>query len=318
MSNDEYSRILLDEYKKYDYLNQHKETQLIKILVSYIKPSFLFKSNILTPIHLGRAVEKENSKDGAITDKDIKWLHENCIGDDDFEGNISHVNRRVGFLTGTYWAWKNYEKLGNPEYFGSFGYRRLLPADYLANIEKYDFILPEKTFVNDINNKACLVNAHGEGVLNETLSILTKLYGISVKHQFENYLNLKNGYYFELYILKKHLFFEFCNWIFPIFFELLKNIDKVVISSEERMKIIAHFEKIFQTEDCNENNFEMYQIRSIGFIIERLTGFYLYRLTQCNMYKYCELNPFIPNSNNIIGELRNRLKKGGGINAKRN
>lgn len=318
MSNDEYSRVLLDEYKKYDYVNQNRTNPLIKILVSYIKPSFLFKSEILTPIHLGRAVERDNSKDGVITDDDIRWLHENCIGDDDFEGNISYTNRRVGFLTGTYWAWKNYEKLGNPEYFGSFGYRRLLPADYLANIEKYDFILPEKTFVNDINNKACLVNAHGEGVLNETLSILTKLYGISVKHQFENYLNLKNGYYFELYILKKHLFFEFCNWIFPIFFELLKNIDKVVISSEERMKIIAHFEKIFQTEDCNENNFEMYQIRSIGFIIERLTGFYLYRLTQCNMYKYCELNPFIPNSNNIIGELRNRLKKGGGINAKRN
>ena len=52
---------LLDEYKKYDFLN--KEKAKIKILVSYIKPSFLFKSEILTPIHLGRAVEKEISKD---------------------------------------------------------------------------------------------------------------------------------------------------------------------------------------------------------------------------------------------------------------
>ena len=124
---------LLNEYKKYDYLNQEKNNPLVKIFVSYIKPSFLFKSEILTPIHLGRAVEKENSKDGKITEEDINWLHENCIGDDDFEGNISHVNRRVGFLTGTYWAWKNYEKLGNPEYFGSFGYRRFLQPIFLQN-----------------------------------------------------------------------------------------------------------------------------------------------------------------------------------------
>lgn len=108
---------LLYEYKQYDGINNNKP--LVKILVSYIKPSFLFKSEILTPIHLGRAVERDTSKDGVISDEDIKWLHENCIGDDDFEGNISSVNRRVGLFTGTYWAYKNYEKLGNPV-FGLF------------------------------------------------------------------------------------------------------------------------------------------------------------------------------------------------------
>ena len=44
---------LLNDYKEYDYLNTNRQTPLIKILVSYIKPSFLFKSDILTPIHLG-------------------------------------------------------------------------------------------------------------------------------------------------------------------------------------------------------------------------------------------------------------------------
>ena len=62
MSDDEYSRALLDEYKKYDNVNENRTNPLIKILVSYIKPSFLFKSEILTPIHLGRAVERDNSK----------------------------------------------------------------------------------------------------------------------------------------------------------------------------------------------------------------------------------------------------------------
>ena len=96
-------QVLIEDYKKFDYLNQDKNKPLVKILVSYIKPYFLFKSDILTPIHLGRAIEKDSSKDGVISDEDVNWLHENCIGDDDFETNISHVNRRVGFFTGTYW-----------------------------------------------------------------------------------------------------------------------------------------------------------------------------------------------------------------------
>ena len=112
--------LLLNEYKKYDYLNSDKENPLIKILVSYIKPSYLFKSKILTPMHLGRSVATEVSKDGEVSEDDLKWLYDNCIGDDDFDGSISNVNRRVGFLTGTYWAWQNYEKLGNPEYFVLF------------------------------------------------------------------------------------------------------------------------------------------------------------------------------------------------------
>ena len=89
---------LLYEYKQYDGINNNKP--LVKILV------------------------RDTSKDGVISDEDIKWLHENCIGDDDFEGNISSVNRRVGLFTGTYWAYKNYEKLGNPVFLGSFGYRK--------------------------------------------------------------------------------------------------------------------------------------------------------------------------------------------------
>ena len=48
MSDDEYSRALLDEYKKYDNVNENRTNPLIKILVSYIKPSFLFKSEMMT------------------------------------------------------------------------------------------------------------------------------------------------------------------------------------------------------------------------------------------------------------------------------
>ena len=96
---------VLDLYKKYDNLSSK-----IRILVGYIKPSFLFKTQILTPIHLGKSIANMESKDGKITEMDFEWLNQNCISDNDFESNISHHNRRIGFLTGTYWAWKNYHK----------------------------------------------------------------------------------------------------------------------------------------------------------------------------------------------------------------
>ena len=277
MSNDEYSRILLDEYKKYDYLNQHKETQLIKILVSYIKPSFLFKSNILTPIHLGRAVEKENSKDGAITDKDIKWLHENCIGDDDFEENISHVNRRVGFLTGTYWAWKNYEKLGNPDYFGSFGYRRLLGSEFLKKLTEFDLILPNKrNFGSSL--KVQFIDNHSNRLFSIMEQALSEIYPEDIKI-FKQYFAGKSGFFDEIYIMKKEIFFFFCNWIFPLLFKLLSyDENSFKLSIKDSCKIILYKEMNGDILN-NVTNLDKYMQRDIAFIIERLTGLYLYKLS---------------------------------------
>lgn len=277
---------ILNQYKKYDYLN-NKENTLIKILVSYIKPSFLFKTSILTPIHLGRAVEKQTSKDGVISDENLNWLHENCIGDDDFIDNISYSNRRVGFLTGTYWAWKNYEKLGNPDYFGSFGYRRLLESDFLENIEKYDMILPQKRNLNIETIKEQLVRYHGIDLFNMIIDVFSRTYPQEVV-ELENYFNQVSGYFDEIYVLKKDLFFEFCEWIFPLLMDFL-NSPSVQLNNPD--------------------------LRDIGFIMERITGYYLYKLT-CMNYKYKELgilssekmqvNKAILNKE-LLTKLRNRI-----------
>lgn len=283
MSNDEYSRILLDEYKKYDYLNQHKETQLIKILVSYIKPSFLFKSNILTPIHLGRAVEKENSKDGAITDKDIKWLHENCIGDDDFEENISHVNRRVGFLTGTYWAWKNYEKLGNPDYFGSFGYRKFIAPTFINCLKNYDVIIPTKVSFK-FSLKEQFINSHGQQLYYAMIDVLQKVFPEDMP-LFNEYILQNSGYFHELYIMKREIFFDFCNWIFKILFMLLSSYKTNINNQGQhffREKLVCQFLEMSEEEILDKVGPKLKgsENRDIAFILERLTGFYLYKLSK--------------------------------------
>ena len=82
---------------------------LVKILVSYHDKHRIFKSDILTPIQTGAALASECFP-GMLHDDDGK--------------NISAENPRYAELSAQYWAWKNYQKLGNPDYIGFMHYRR--------------------------------------------------------------------------------------------------------------------------------------------------------------------------------------------------
>ena len=294
---------LLDEYKKFDYLN--KENSLVKIFVSYIKPEFLFKSDILTPIHLGRAVEKESSKSGEITQNDTKWLHQNCIGDDDFEGNISHLNRRIGFLTGTMKAYRNYEKLGNPKYFGSFGYRKLLDSSCLANLEDYDFILPE-LYTTKATVKKFLTWLHGSWLYAAMEEVMARLHPDELD-DMRLYFNQHSAYSHEIYIFKKELFFNYCAWIFEFLDELLKiDFTKYPILKEDKDNY-----KLYYFESIGEK-------RDIAYIIERITGYYLYRLKNTTKLK-CKEVPVVTFMRektqkerwmDEINQMRFKIKKG--------
>ena len=109
----------------------------VKILVAYHKPYTLLASEVFVPIHVGRAAALHPAKDGVCNDADVSWLAERMIGDDTGD-SISSRNRNYSELTGIYWAWKNYEELGNPEYIGFMQYRRHL----IFNEELFDGYLP--------------------------------------------------------------------------------------------------------------------------------------------------------------------------------
>ena len=87
-----------------------------KIFLSYHKPSVLLSDDVFCPIHVGRVMHE-------ITPD--SWLAQNLIGDDTGD-NISNKNANYCELTAQYWAWKNYDKLGNPDYIGLMHYRRHL------------------------------------------------------------------------------------------------------------------------------------------------------------------------------------------------
>ena len=82
---------------------------VVKIFISYKDRHKILKSDILTPIQTGRAIADE--------------IFDDMIGDDTGD-NISAENDIYAELTAQYWVWKNYDKIGNPDYVGFMHYRR--------------------------------------------------------------------------------------------------------------------------------------------------------------------------------------------------
>lgn len=234
----------------------------IKILVAYHKDSPIVKTDCLIPIQVGRSLAKEKL---------------DMIGDDTGD-NISSKNPNYCELTALYWAWKNQDKLDNPDYLGLFHYRRL-----------FDFNDCDEPFFYDFSKKTCdkfgwndekiikycqnydiisapIVDVHPPFKENKTISV-KKLYKIShrlsdlkttikiIKEKYpeyyqttKDYINSKKSSYFNMSIMKKEIFNDYCNWLFDILFEVEK---RITIPSDP------------------------YQSRVFGFLGERLLNIYI-------------------------------------------
>ena len=228
----------------------------IKILVCYHKKDNLFKNEVLVPIHCGRALACEASKDGKISEEDYRWMLDNMIGDDTGD-NISDLNREFNEMTAIYWAWKNYDKLGNPDYIGLNHYRRLFNIDFNnldKLLEKYYFIKTahakaEKSLYDDwrMSKKEWTDNEYLDKALECSKQLNIEL-GKDIEKFFKSGIQ---GGWCNIFILPRDEFFKYCEFIFNILFKLPK--PKKVL-------------------------------RTAGMFIERLTSYYLYKLSQNHSY----------------------------------
>ncbi|EIX0915039.1 DUF4422 domain-containing protein, partial [Campylobacter jejuni] len=250
--------------------NSNKKT---KILLAYHKPAVLFKDNILTPIHLGRSLATKASKDGEISKEDFEWMRENMIGDDTGD-NISHLNRYFCELTGMYWAWKNYDKLGNPDYIGFMHYRRFFifnqPKKCWNIFDKYSHELIQSTANYHEQIFSCLHNditVALPGLLPENIEKQYKMHAFHISKDFdlfkkiiqqeypqyydilEEYIQGHKAYFANMFIMNKELFFRYCDFMFSIVFKLHDSI-----------------------EDYDKRNYQ--QIRAIGYLSETITGLF--------------------------------------------
>ncbi|QOF66998.1 DUF4422 domain-containing protein [Actinobacillus sp. GY-402] len=233
----------------------------IKIFICNHKKSPIIKTNILIPIHAGKA----NSS-----------LELDIIGDNTGD-NISERNSSWCELTVIYWMWKNVQA----DYYGLFHYRRFLNFNDIGSgystfndfssesiedfgwddetIEKvcsqYDVIsspiwgihpvgLPQKLMTNyDFYAKEHFVKD-----LDIVIQLIKErspdLYPYALKSLYS-----KECFFANMMIMKKEYFYEYCEWVFDILFEAEKIIDI--------------------------SKYDSYQKRIWGFIAERLSNCFL-------------------------------------------
>lgn len=217
----------------------------IKILLSYHKPDYLFKDDILTPIHAGRANAKLRMNEN---DEKLVWLLDNTTGDDTGE-NISKKNDLYNEMTTVYWAWKNYDQLGNPDYIGFMHYRRhfvfddsLKKGNYeCADIGEnyFEQIHYSEEHIQEILDTCDFVTVkplwresmykhyeanHDIKDLETTIQILKEKYP-EYEAAANQYLYGHDAYFCNMYIFPKEIFFRYAEWFFNITFELEKRVD---------------------------------------------------------------------------------------------
>ncbi|MDI9210784.1 MAG: DUF4422 domain-containing protein [Clostridium butyricum] len=255
----------------------------IKIYVSCHKESYIPNNGLLYPIQVG--TDLANKKfDGMLHDNE---------GD-----NISFKNKYYCELTAQYWAWKN----ENAKYYGFFHYRRYLSFnpiklkedgwgsivyDTVSNEALSEMRIDEKCMSNIINQYDVITTIPRNirrGSKNKHETIYTQYATENKSHKQEDmdlvikiiqekypefnevvreYLNSYEAYECNMFIMKKEIFNEYCNWLFDILEEHEKRADF--------------------------SNYSVEQYRVSGFLAERLFGIYYTYLKKNNSVKRCEL-----------------------------
>ena len=194
----------------------------VKIIIATHKPYWMPEDNCYLPVHVGK-------------------LGKDPIGfvGDDTGDHISEKNPFYCELTGLYWAWKNLDA----DYLGLAHYRRHYSSKSLCYrilhgkkasvlkrtelgrlLKKHDIILPKKRsyFIETIYSH--YIHTHYEEPLDETRKILEERYPDMVE-SFDKVMERRWAHMFNMYIMKRDKSDEYCEFLFPVLFELENRID---------------------------------------------------------------------------------------------
>lgn len=229
----------------------------VKIIVATHKEYQVAQDKAYFPLHVGADSNKNKT---------------NFVADNTGQ-NISIKNPNFCELTGMYWAWKNLQA----DYIGLVHYRRyftlshkryrtesekfknvLTTSDLNQLLEKNNIILPKKRryYIETLYN-------HYKHTMNiEPLDITGEI----IKEKFPSYYpefkklhTRRSAHMFNMFVMDKNTFDDYCKWLFTILFELEKKID---------------FTK-----------YNTYQARFFGNVSERLLDVYI----NTNHIKYKEV-----------------------------
>lgn len=195
----------------------------IRILVAAHKEYWMPADEMYMPIHVGKAVSNAEL---------------NYQADDEGE-NISGKNANYSELTGIYWAWKNLDA----DYIGLVHYRRYISERSINCWWKVDLrqkILSKKTAEKIFQSVDVIVpkrrryyietlfdhydHTHDGEHLRATEQIIRRCCP-EYMDAFQQMLSRKCAHMFNMFIMKRDVFCNYCAWLFPILSELEQMVD---------------------------------------------------------------------------------------------
>ena len=219
----------------------------VEMLKNFIKNN----ENLYVPINSGNLAVPTKSEFAK------KYIH----FENEMKYNISHLNSKLNEMTAIYAYWKNLMK--NDDYIGFNHYRRMFRIEDLNDIAEYD-IIDAKPIPMVFNigyfTRSPIPNYVPTDIKN----------GYAICHKIEDWNKMeellkKTSYYVDfedwskqnsltspcnMFMMKKKIFEEYCEFIFPILFELEKQVDLT--------------------------GYDNYQKRQLSFLAERITSLFLY------------------------------------------
>lgn len=221
------------------YESKERKNSLAKIFCTYHYQDGcpIFKSDVYEPIQTG----------AINADYDFGVLR------DDTGDNISDKNNFYAELTATYWVWKNWlkqhpevEYIGADHHYSHLDWTRIHPlqrqgcsiykvplpqfmeefetynSKYI-NFEPYDIILPKKIKYGQINQT--LLTQYIQHHPLEQYELFEKIvaeFHPESKPLLPKLRNLQDFYLGNSYAMRRYLFEDYCQWLFPMLFELEK------------------------------------------------------------------------------------------------
>ena len=156
---------------------------------------------------------------------------------DDEGENISAKNKGWCELTALYWAWKNTKA----DAVGLVHYRRHFKgrggvasgAELCAALASADAVLPKKRNYFIETTYSQYVHAHHAVDLDETRRILEERHPDCVA-AFDAVMKSTSGHRFNMMVMKRPLFDDYCTWLFGVLSELERRLDVSSYSDYDR------------------------------------------------------------------------------------
>lgn len=231
----------------------------IKIIIATHKKYEMPKNEIYIPLQVGA--------DGK---EDLGYERDNT-GD-----NISFKNAFYCELTGLYWAWKNL----NADYIGLSHYRRHFTCSkkilkdeqekfqILLNVEQADELLNDVDILLPTKRKYYIENLYDHykhtmfiEPLDETRNIIEEQCSEYLL-EFDKLHKRTSAHMFNMLVMKKGYFDQYCEWLFKILFELEKRVNPKRYDSFHA-RYLGRISELLLDVWINTNHFKYKEVRVI-------------------------------------------------------